>query len=668
MPRRQTSGLALAAILGVGTLLLSLMPAITGGMWGRFGEEALNSALTQPIWRMRLGLNIALFGLALTAVHLAFGLLCWLLASASQVAWPRLQGMRNHWLILWFIGGCLWLLTTNAALFPNSALGFPYHALATQRLFGITVHTYISTAMAIGVAGTLILAIRRSKTYQYITLATAAAATAGLITAALPNGRATSTAADFDRPHVVLIGIDSLRADGVHPDITPNIHHFVTNATHLQDVITPLARTFPSWISILTGRLPHTTGAWMNLLPRDQIHTGQTLATTLREHGYLSVYAIDETRFANIDETYGFDQIITPPMGASDFVIGSFGDLPLSNLLVNTRLGSWLFPWLHANRAAHLIYDPDSTVQRLDRELRTDAPLFLALHLTLPHWPYTWADSSLTPLDGPTNSGHYLNTIRRVDRQFADILSVLDQRGILKNALVVLLSDHGQALGREEDFLHAAISQTGRRLAHLNEGHGTSVLSPPQYRVVLAFRAFGKANRLLPEPSAVNAPASLIDIAPTILELLQLPAPEPFDGLSLAPVLRSEGALSDSFLNRIRFTETEYSPRGLSTENLTGSAVAQAARAYEVDPATDRVTVRRERLGQILQHREYAAFIGNRAMAAAIPDMRNDGRRQLLFLSHPFHPEFDLGDVSSADRQLLRESLQHAYGLDLADP
>ena len=85
----------------------------------------------------------------------------------------------------------------------------------------------------------------------------------------------------------------------------------------MTDAITPLARTFPSWVSMLTGRHPHTTGAYMNLLPRELIHAGHTLPQLLREHGYRTYYAIDETRFSNIDASYGFDRTRRRPWAAA---------------------------------------------------------------------------------------------------------------------------------------------------------------------------------------------------------------------------------------------------------------------------------------------------------------------------------------------------------------
>src|SRR5262249_3447625 len=153
-----------------------------------------------------------------------------------------------------------------------------------------------------------------------------------------------------------------------------------------------------------------------------------------------------EVRFSNVDATYGFDETHTPRIGASDFLLGFFGDTPLSNLVVNTRAGEWLFPHHYANRADSVIYYPDSFVHRLDRNLTFSEPTFLAVHLTLAHWPYGWADSGSIPHESAMVKGAYEESATRVDRQFGDIMAMLERHGALKNAIVIVLSDHGEGL------------------------------------------------------------------------------------------------------------------------------------------------------------------------------------------------------------------------------
>jgi hypothetical protein len=325
-----------------------------------------------------------------------------------------------------------------------------------------------------------------------------------------------------------------------------------------------------------------------------------------------------------------------------------------------------------------VLYEPDTFVQRLDRELHFKQPLFLAVHLTLPHWPYSWATSAteqnnLKPEDRAGTRGRYLAALVRADRQFGSLMSVLEQHGVLDNALVVVLSDHGEALGTDADLLSEYLPEKSRGSTGFeNQGHGSSVLSPAQYRVVLGLRAYGAADRLLPHGTAVDIPASLLDVTPTLLDLLGIAARERFDGVSLAPALRGGAATMPQLAQRVRFTETEFSPRNLSPENLTGSALARAVTAFELNPNTDRLSIRIQKLDQIMSNRQYAALLGDRALAAALPGVRADAQHQLVLVPDPFKRMQQIGlapgSVNAADGERLRQALQNVFHIQIAAP
>jgi arylsulfatase A-like enzyme len=547
----------------------------------------------------------------------------------------------------------------NATRYPRSSLGEPYHALASSQLLGVSPAILASVALSSAIACTIAFALLRTLPWNR---GGKMAAGATVLAAVVIVGWKQLQAEDNPNqsPHVVLLGIDSLRPDQVTPESAPHVYNFMSGAVQMADTVTPLARTFPAWTSILSGRHPHTTGATMNLLPREAIKLGLTLPELLRQHGYRSYYAIDETRFSNIDASYGFDKTATPSIGGSDFVIAWFGDTPLSNLVVNTPLGALLFPHLHANRAAHVIYDPDSFVERVDRSFDFAQPTFLAVHLTLPHWPYTWAASVATTTDESNSEALYVESVRRADQQFGDLLARLEARGVLENALVVVLSDHGEALGHAEDFLAEALPDGHEERNRFQKwGHGTSVFSPAQYRVVLGFRAFGRAATLVRQPARVDAPASLLDIAPTLLELLDIERNEAFDGLSLAGLLTGVPGAEGPGADRIRFTETEYNPLGFSPLQVENDKLALAAKVYRLDPDSDRILVRTEYMKEIMANRQYAALWGRNLLATAIP-----GERGYQFLVIPDLEKGSTGNAVAGPR--LQQALQDRFGIRFA--
>jgi hypothetical protein len=637
---RATAGLLLAI---VGSELLLALSFI--GVWGDansaiFRTDIIDAALGQPIWGTTLAWNIAWFVASLVVTHGLLGVTAWGLAKLSRRAWPQSKNSLRVFSVFWLVWLAVWIFAANAAWFPSSSLGRPYAAALEATVFGASVFQLMTIAMLGPIAWLLWRCVQEAWlfTRQHPKWTMGALAIGGSATAFASFGvSAPDTTATRERPHVILIGIDSLRPDALHAEdgqvILPAIDDFVAQSTVFADTTTPLARTFPAWVSIVSGKHPHTTGAVINLLPRELIKEGDTLPKLLAEVGYRTVYATDEVRFSNLDRTYGFDEMLAPPMGASDFLLGFFADTPLANVLVNTAVGAILFPHGYANRADALTYDPDTFIERLDANLRFDAPTLLAVHLTLIHWPYTWAsEPSAANADTDTRSTAVTDLYRRaairVDEQFGDLMQTLRDRGALENAIVVVLSDHGEALGEP-----GSIANEGYAAQHIPNlaasfGHGTSLFAEGQYRVLLAMQSFGSS---LSTPAGVElrVPASLEDITPTIAEALDVEPQEPFDGVSWFRTLRGEANADNE--RRIRFLETELVPTGLgSGGDFTGSMLREAVPFYRVDAQTDRVLIRSSRLPEILRNRQYAAT-RNGEFLATVP-AEDDGQQHVVYL------------------------------------
>jgi hypothetical protein len=485
------------------------------------------------------------------------------------------------------------------------------------------VHATALLALAVGWLAWRAATSRRPRFPRRVVTIGAALLTMLAAAGVLPEAlRSSSAAAATDRPHVVLIGIDSLRADLKVPRIgdatAPGIEAFLAGSHRFTDATTPLARTYPSWMSILTGRHPVATNARFNLMPRDLVREGDTLADALRAQGYRAVYATDEVRFANFDRTFGFEQMIMPPVGAVDFVLGFGGDMPLVNLIAPTVAGEWLFPSNHANRAAYVTYEPQQFVDRLADELEIEGPSFLAIHLTLAHWPYAWSGMAI-PSTPPDYRAAYGVAVAAVDRQFQAVMALLEQRGVLDNAVVVLLSDHGEALGADDDSMMRKTG-SGAEVWDSLWGHGTSVLSPHQYTVLLAMRAFGRAS--LPGAAGdYDWPVSLEDLRPTLEEYVAGGAAAGLDGRSLLPYL-ADPARARELASRIRFTETDFNtPSTLAGKYEASGIIDEAAVYYELDPDSGWVQFRQKWLPELINRKQRAA-LSEDALLAFVPNLR----------------------------------------------
>lgn len=673
-------GLPLALSLAVTFLLASQVQIVADMGSALFGGKVIESVFAEPIWSTSTGRNLARYAFTQVGLHVALGGCFFLLARLSVAAWPRVQATVRHWVFLWAVGGLGWILLANATWFPWSRLGLPYAVLARSPILGVLPIHVFSTVAVVAIAITL-AKVALSHRSPLMTRRASIAATAALVLLGVMgltwNGRSIDpgmAVPPAGKPHVIIVGIDSLRFDATGPgggDKTPNIDAFLAGATTFQDATTPLARTFPAWVSLLTGRHPHSTGAVVNLLPRSQINEGATLPGILRRVGYRTIYAIDEVRFSNLDGSYGFDKTITPPIGATDFLLGFFADSPLSNLITNSALGGALFPYGHANRAAAATYDPDTFIERLDDEIRVDGPTFMAVHLTLAHWPYSWADSPLSATETSAPVPQlYDSAVRRVDRQFSDLMALLRHKGLLDNTIMLVLSDHGEALGLDTDLTTddqmqlSVAANFGSRF-----GHGTSVLAPAQYRVLLSIRGFGPSASIASGGLTLPAPSSLLDVTPTLLDALDLAAAEPMDGQSLLPVLGLTGGVvaDNGFANRIRFTETEFNPRGIVPgTKIEGSAIVHAAAYYRVDSATDRLELRPEFHSEMLRSRQYAAFSG-RQLLAAIPEL-NSTRFFYYYFDGDRYQKVEAGNIHGGNGDARLAALWDALHTRFPDP
>jgi len=646
LTRPHIANLVIACTAPLLVLVLSYMRIVGDAGAGAIDGAVLETIIDVPLWDTALGANLALFVLAQVAVHISFGLSCLAFAYICNFAWGTSSCTVRSWLLLWLAAGMLWVLIANATWFPATALGSPYAQLATIHWHGINALGAISLVLSILMAVTIIKALRKTPVRMTQVWPRYAAAgivglTVILVVTDTPAGYSRQTLA---QPDVVIIGLDSLRADALGKGDTPTIDAFLAQSARFSDAITPLARTFPSWVSLLTGKHPHTTGATINLLPRHLINTGETLPQTLRRSGYSTMYAIDEVRFSNLDTSYGFDKMIAPPIGATDFLLGFFADTPLSNVLVNTFIGRKLFPYAHGNRAAAKTYDPDTFVRNIKRGLPTDGPLFLAIHLTLAHWPYSWADAEwiYDPDDlsrSETLPAAYRQAVRRLDRQFSDLMEVLRDYGLQNNAVTIVFSDHGESLGEPlDEHVHGFDSTDPSESTFL--GHGTSILARDQYHIVLGIRSSGIGLLSTPDEGFdISSPVSLEDIAPTIVEAFSLNSAETYDGLSLAPLLQQTQTAEMLFAHRIRFTETEFNPPGITPGAvLTASALKNAAKLYHVDAETDRVSIREDDIRRINEQRQFAAFRGQ-FMLATLPAPHDRTGMELARVSmHPGQP------------------------------
>ena len=579
--------------------ILRKLPRTSGTVW----QSVFASPATPALGR---------FGLLVLLVHLAFALLN---ASIFQTLFAdRLQPRQQVVALLGqLLLATLTLSLCAAWLFPGSLMGDQL-ALVLMRLTSQVVAGVLVVAVLAALSAWLWIKWQQSG-WLRVTIVSVA------MVCLLPGWSLWKSVrgAAVRGPDVIVIGVDSLRPDhlarnGAPFTVMPNLERLLDQSVVFTDTLSTQPHTFPSTVSILTGQWPVTNGARGNLFSPQLVDRQQSVAHRFADAGYETVFAMDETRFANIDTTYGFNRVLSPEIGVAEMALGLVGDNVLTNLLSLHPVALWLMPEIYGNRAVSQVYRPDSFSRRLRNginDLSEDKPMFLYVHFCAGHWPYELPhlyqkdrfDAMKTGAFSDTKSG-YLRALGTADLQVQDLLQSLQEAGRLENAVITVLSDHGEDFDLQKDLWPGGAIDVPGGIVH---GHGGSAIRSPQVSVMLAVSSRGN-NDLGSGISQV--PASLIDVAPTLHSLAGLPAQATrYEGRILLGDKRE-----DVGTDRVRFVESSYFPGSLRKSTIEEAAVLRdMAEMYRLGP-DGRVVVKDAWLPYQISNRQRAAYLGEWVM------------------------------------------------------
>lgn len=410
----------------------------------------------------------------------------------------------------------------------------------------------------------------------------------------------TTAIASTAKPNIIILGFDALRPDYIQyfdkrRAATPNYDRFLQESVVLKDAYTPDARTFPTWLSILTANYPLQHKGRDDNVDFDSLQYSTTLGLELQKQGYETIYASDDNRFNNVNRSsLGFNRLIGPSGDAIDMIVSGMNDLPLTNILMTTRPGKLLFADYIGNHGTPHLYDPKDFIQQFSSALSkrdSSKPVFLAAHFNITAWPFYYLNPSSRSTD---MLALYKQAILAGDQQFASILSVLEDQHLLKHTIFVLISDHGITLQLPGDRVVTDQLYTGNKsnkfvkrtpyhninfsvnsqkvtdnageskivavsssedLTDPNQqrliinklrspfnperygidtswGYGNDLLSLKQNHAMMAIRFYDLP---LAIPHQVAGRVTLMDIAPTVLDLLNYAPMKKVSGISFKP-------------------------------------------------------------------------------------------------------------------------------------
>lgn len=326
--------------------------------------------------------------------------------------------------------------------------------------------------------------------------------------------------------HLILVTVDTLRADHLTPygysrDTSPHLARLAEDGVLFERAQAQWPKTGVSFASLFSGLYPHTTGLTHQSaieIPDDYL----TLPELLSRQGFTTVAVVSNGVLGHrLGWDRGFDEYLetwklAPESSADPLEYRRWLAAPVVNqlaepLLERHRDAERLFAWIHYSDPHAPYYLPDGEENPFlgdpwyqgDEEAEVDASRATAIG---------------ERRDLKFYVAQYDANVRLTDRYFGRLLDTAASVGLLDDSMVVFTADHGESLGEHGYYFGHG------RLPYQPGSHVPLVVSYPD--------GFRRGTR-------VAAPVELVDLYPTLLEILAPEVPVPgLEGQSLAPWLR----------------------------------------------------------------------------------------------------------------------------------
>ncbi len=383
----------------------------------------------------------------------------------------------------------------------------------------------------------------------------------GSSNAFIPESSAHITAhEEKNRPNIILVTMDTLTAMdmqvyGYERQTTPFLTDWAKNAIVFDKVYASSNWTPPTAMSLMTGQKPWTHKVWYQNVFRHVNSYENNLPSVLKDYGY-PVYGFIQIQHAH-PETLGIDNAFLMKDKVHTFEIPSrWWFNKLANIFRNRPIvNTWIFD---DNPIANEInfYRPNMSMTLTPPEIvynrfleyisrrGQQQPFFAWLHVSSPRIPYLppkpyigmFGDAEEFNSDIKQYRsgvlGEYLpekqadvdilrkrydENILYSDQQFKDFLLRIAKVIDMSNTIIILSADHGESF------------------SHGYQGHAGNHLYESLVRIPLIIKMPSER-----KGNVINMPVSQIDIAPTILDLAGIPAPDWMEGRSLLPLVKGK--------------------------------------------------------------------------------------------------------------------------------
>jgi len=327
--------------------------------------------------------------------------------------------------------------------------------------------------------------------------------------------------------NVIYVSLDTLRADhvtcyGYPRDTTPTLDRLAAQGVLFENAYPSDVPTQPSYTALLSGRRGLSTGVVSHHADEQLDEAVPVFPEALARAGYRTA-AVSTLYHMKKYFARGFDTYMNPVAGQRGLV----------QRVTAEQINQWAIPWLRANRQ-----------QRF----------FLFVHYWDPHTVYLpppeyrsryysgdFSDPNNHSLDGIQNLmcypfikrlldaiaenitdlqyviAQYDAEIRYTDDKLGELVRAVQELGLADNTAIIVSSDHGESMGEHEIYFdHASVHEHTARVP-----------------LIITYPRVSGGRR-------IGALVQQFDLVPTILEWLEVEAPEGLQGKLLNPLLRGQ--------------------------------------------------------------------------------------------------------------------------------
>ena len=341
-----------------------------------------------------------------------------------------------------------------------------------------------------------------------------------------------------EQPNILLIVIDTFRADRLGRGLTPNMDAFSSEATVFDRAVTTIATTMPAHASMFTGLAPNRHGVRWN---GDELAESNLTAVEILEGaGYETAAFVGKTRLLTRSGFHqGFSILSDPRNGTAPVNRPGEEITAISRDWICGESRKPFFAWVHYNDA-HSPY----RLNDFAKERRGNYEGILSRGATGKLLFSNREKIVSSPEDVRMFKALYDGAVLEVDRHIGNLLDECPGDPVLEETIVILTADHGQVLGEHRDLLHGGM------------------LWEPALRIPLIVR-HPKARPGIVASERVG----IADIAPTLIELAGQNVPPGLQGRSIVRAIFGERIEDRVYVSEVK-REGSNADQGLGSADL----------------------------------------------------------------------------------------------------